>query len=235
MLCRSGLREITSQVANAKKHLFSQKQGDKLKPYCLFCRKQEHGSEDCTLVTTLADRKKFFVDHNLCFNCGRSNHRSDQYRRRGCAKCKYRHHTSICDRPERESSNPDGVSLTVYTKYAEEKVLPAIIPVGIKGEVLWAYQDTGSRRNFISREAVKLLKLKPTRHETREILTVNGTKVQTMPIFDTHIKSLDFSRDSEKARQESAKVKVLTYTAQEVLHDVHRRTLDTPHSRRLYL
>ena len=35
-------------------------------PYCLFCRKQKHWSEDCTLVTTLADRKKFFVDHNLC-------------------------------------------------------------------------------------------------------------------------------------------------------------------------
>ena len=42
-------------------------------------------------------------------------------------KCKYKHHKSICDRPERESSNPDGVSLTVYTNYAEEEVLPAII------------------------------------------------------------------------------------------------------------
>lgn len=36
-----------------------------------------------------------------------------------------------------------------------------------------------------------MLKLKPTRHETREILTVNGTKVQSMPIFDTCIESLD--------------------------------------------
>jgi len=114
-------------------------------------------------------------------------------------------------------------------------VLSAIIPVSIKGEVLWAYQDTASGRNFSSREAVKLLKLKPTRHETREILTVNGTKVQTMPILDTHIKSLDFSYDSEKARHESAEVEVFTYTGQEVLHDVHRRTSDTPQSRRRYL
>ena len=185
------LRRNHVESSKCEKHLFSQKQGDKLKPYCLFCRKQEHWSEDCTLVTALADRKKFFIDHNLCFNCGRSNHRADQCRRRGCAKCKYKQHRSICDRPERESSNPDGVSLTVYSNYAEEKVLPAIIPVSIGGQVLWAYLDTGSGRNFISREAVKLVKLKPTRHETREILTVNGTKVQTMPIFDTHIKSLD--------------------------------------------
>ena len=108
-----------------------------------------------------------------------------------CAKCKYKHHRSICDRPEKESSNPDRVSLTVYSNYAEEKVLPAIIPVSNWGQMLWANLDTGSGRNFISREAVKLVKLKPTRHETRETLTVNGTKVKTMPIFDTHIKSLD--------------------------------------------
>ena len=49
----------------------------------------------------------------------------------------------------------------------------------------------GSGRNFISRKAVKLLKLKPTGHETCNILTVNGTKVQSMPIFDAHMKSLD--------------------------------------------
>ncbi|KAL9976623.1 hypothetical protein ACROYT_G013945 [Oculina patagonica] len=70
--------------------------------------------------------------------------------------------------------------MTGYTNYEEERVLPAIIPVSIEGQVLWAYLDTGSARNFISREAVKMLKLKPTRHETREILTVNGTKVQSM-------------------------------------------------------
>jgi len=107
-------------------------------------------------------------------------------------KCTCRHHTSICDRQEREnSSSPHGVSLTGYTNYAEEKVLLTIISVSIEGEVLWAYLDTGSGRNFISREAVKLLKLEPTGHKTREILTVNGTKVQSMPIFDAHIKSLD--------------------------------------------
>ena len=72
----------------------------------------------------------------MCFNCGRSNHRADQCRRRGYAKRKYKHHRSICDRPERESSNPDGVSLTFYSNYAEEKVLTAIIPDSIEGQVL---------------------------------------------------------------------------------------------------
>ena len=38
---------------------------------------------------------------------------------------------------------------------------------------------------------MKKLKLKTARHESREILTVNGRKVQSMPIFDTSIVSLD--------------------------------------------
>ena len=140
------------------------------------------------------------MDHSLCFTCGRSGYRAEQCRRRGCLKCKYKHHTSICDKRERASSmqnevsqtsSPTEVSLTGYTTYAEEKVLPAIIPVCVEGEILWAYMDTGSGRNFISREAVKKLKIKPARHESREILTVNGSKVQSMPIFDTSIVSLD--------------------------------------------
>ena len=153
-----------NHVENSKceKHLFTQKPGDNRSPYCLFCRKHDHWSGNCTVVSGLVNRKKFFVDHNLCFNCGRANHRADQCQRRGCLKCKYKHHTSICDREERESSSANGVSLTAYTNYAEERVLPAIIPVSIKGQVLWAYLDTGSARNFISREAVKMLKLKPT-------------------------------------------------------------------------
>ena len=46
--------------------------------------------------------------------------------------------------------------MTFYPNYAEEKVLPAIIPDSIEGQVLWAYLDTGSGHNFISREAVSL-------------------------------------------------------------------------------
>ena len=39
------------------------------------------------------------------------------------------------------------VSLTGYTTYAEEKLLPAIIPVCVEGEILWAYLDTGRIRS----------------------------------------------------------------------------------------
>jgi len=146
------LRRNHVENSKCEKHLFTQKPGDNRSPFCLFCRKHDHWSGNCTVVSELVKRKKFFVDHNLCFNCGRANHRADQCQKRGCLKCKYKHHTSICEREERERSSVNGVSLTGYTNYAEERVLTAIIPMSIKGQVLWAYMylDTGSARNFIS-------------------------------------------------------------------------------------
>ena len=116
---------------------------------------------------------------HLGFNCRCSNHRADQCLTHGRVKCKYRHHTSICDRQERRnSSSPNTASLTGYTKYLEKRVLPTIVPVSIKGQV-------------------QLLKLNQIGHEMPKILTVNGTKVRSMPIFDSHIRSLD-GRSSEK-------------------------------------
>lgn len=178
-------------MRKASVRIEARRQAEALLP---FCQKQEHWSEGCTLVSTLADRKKFFVI-TICVLIVDVHHRADQCRRRCCVKCKYKHHRSMCDRPQRECSNPDGVSLTIYINYAGEKALPAIIPVSIEGQVLSAYLGCG--RNFISREAIKLLKLKPTRRETCAIVTVSGTKVQTMSIFDTHFESPDFSHYSE--------------------------------------
>jgi hypothetical protein len=138
-------------------------------------------------VKRLADRKKFFAEKNLCFNCGRTGHRGNQCRSRGCLKCNAKHHTSLCDKNEDNQKNK--TSLTGFTTLTEEKSLPAIITI-IKRQTLWAYLDTGSSRNFISRKAVKKLDLNPT-HESREIVTVNGTSTQSMPIFQTSITSLD--------------------------------------------
>ena len=66
-----------------------------------------------------------------------------------------------------------------------------MVPLKIQGLTFWAYLDTGSGRNFISSEAANKLKLKPTRHETRYVVTVNGTSKQSMPIFDVAINSVD--------------------------------------------
>ncbi|XP_028412574.1 uncharacterized protein LOC114535467 [Dendronephthya gigantea] len=165
-----------------------QKSSGPPKPHCVFCSNNEHWSDQCKTVKRLADRKKFFAEKNLCFNCGRTGHRGNQCRSRGCLKCKARHHTSLCDKNEDDQENK---LVTGFTTITEEKSLPAIVPVKIKGQTLWAYLDTGSGRDFISREAVKKLNLNPTHHESHEIVTVTGTSTQAMPIFQTTINSLD--------------------------------------------
>ena len=61
----------------------------------------------------------------------------------------------------------------------------------MQGVTLWAYLDTRSGRNFISKDAIAKLKLSPVHHETRHIVTVSGSKRQSMPIFNVEMASLD--------------------------------------------
>ena len=64
----------------------------------------------------------------------------------------------------------DGTVFTAYNPGSEDQSLPVIIPLKIQGIALWAYLDTGSGRNFISREAIEKLNLKPTRHESGQFV-----------------------------------------------------------------
>ncbi|XP_028415672.1 uncharacterized protein LOC114539136 [Dendronephthya gigantea] len=128
--------------------------GGKRGSQCVFC-KAEHWSDKCSSYTTTEQRKKFFVENKLCFNCASPGHRGSECRSRGCFHCGSKHHTSLCIQIKNEPQQRGGESdpiLTGYTPVVEEPTLPAIIPVRLKEEVFWAYLDSGSGRNFISRE-----------------------------------------------------------------------------------
>ena len=60
-----------------------------------------------------------------------------------------------------------------------------------------AYLDTGSTKNFVSRDAVKKLNLKPERHEQREIVTLNGLTKQSMLIYKIKINALSGEAQEE--------------------------------------
>ena len=161
----------------------------KPKPKCIFCN-EDHWIDECKKIVTQDARRKFFVDKSLCFNCGRAGHRGSQCRSRGCFKCGSRHHTSICDKEQSEKPKMGGV-LNGYSGSTASNSLPAIIPVELQGEVMWAYLDTGSAKNFVFRDAVKKLNLKPERHEQREIVTLNGVTTQSMLIYKMKINALN--------------------------------------------
>jgi hypothetical protein len=150
-------------------------------PKCVFC-KGEHYSDSCEDIKDLDSRRKFLTNNKLCYNCGQSGHRANNCHGGSCFKCKGKQHTSLCD-------GKKGPILTGYTP--SDTMLPPIIPVNIQGVTLCAYLDTGSGRNFISQDAIAKLKLSPVHHETRHIVTVSGSKRQSMPIFNVEMASLD--------------------------------------------
>ena len=69
--------------------------------------------------------------------------------------------------------------------------MPIIVPFKVQGETFWAHLDTGAGRDFISKDAAKMLMLKPIRYEVSHIVTVNGTKSKSLPIYQITIHSLD--------------------------------------------
>ncbi|XP_028390705.1 uncharacterized protein LOC114515614 [Dendronephthya gigantea] len=178
-----------------ERNWYTQKGGDSnskgKSPVCIYCEGQ-HWGDQCTSYDSVVKRRQFFVEKRLCFNCGRAGHRESKCRSRGCYKCKGKHHTSLCDKPpENGDRGNHNAMLNGYSPSSEEKSLPAIVPLKIKGKTFWAYLDTGSGKNFISKEAARQLKLSPQRHERRNILTVNGSKTTSMPVFEVTINAVD--------------------------------------------
>ena len=157
---------------------------------CVYC-KSDHWSDKCKAYVTVNQRKNFFVENKLCFNCASPGHRGGECRE--CFHCGAKHHTSLCSQDENGSQDTNGKNpvLTGYTSVTEEPTLRAIIPVKLNGQVFREFLDTGSGLNIISREAAKKLNLRPVRHERKEIVTVNSSTEQSMPVFEVTIESLD--------------------------------------------
>ena len=179
-----------------ERHMFSQRgEGAQTHrgPHCIFECKESHWGDTCPVYDILEKRRRFFSEHRLCFNYARSGHRENKCRGRGCYKCKARHHSSLCNRESGNEKQNHNKLLNGFSISKEEKSLPAIIPMKIQGVTFWAYLDTGSGRNFVSKEAINKVRLKPKRHNRRHILTVNGTKEQSMPVFAATIESADGS------------------------------------------
>ena len=84
-----------------------------------------------------------------------------------------------------------------------------MIPINLRGTILWAYLDSGSSRNFISSEALRMLKLTPIRHEMRQIVTLSGTTKTSLPIFEVTMTSLD-GKTSEKIELTGSKLSDFT-------------------------
>jgi hypothetical protein len=114
--------------------------------------------------------------------------------------------------------------MTAFTPAIDEPTVPPIISVKLKGEVFWTFLDTGSERNFISREAAET---EPARHETKEI-TVNNSTRQSMPIFEVMIESLDGNARVEEIELMGSKLNDFTTVRRS---DMNKLKLEYKHTK----
>ena len=116
----------------------------------------------------------------------------------------------------------DSTVFTAYNRGSENRSLPAITVLMIQGITLWAYLDTGSGRNFISRKAIEKLNLKPTRHESHQFVTINGVQKQSLPIFEVRLDSLDH-RTSERVEITGSKMADFTTVRRPTVKELKTR------------
>ena len=201
-LRRNKVDESAKETERKEKHWYAGNSNrERRKPKCIFCD-AEHWSDKCDKYESTEKRKQHFRENKLCFNCGKKGHQEGKCFSRGCYHCKAKHHTSLCDKENK------GSVLTGFSPSVEE-TLPPIIPVVSNGETLWGFLDSGSGRNFISTDAIKMLKLRPVRYETRNILTVNGTKKQSLPVYKVTLNSVN-KKESEEIEVTGVNLKDFT-------------------------
>ena len=139
---------------------------EKRGPRCFYCP-SKHWPDKCNVITDKKERKQILIKKGLCFKCGES-HLVRDCTKRGCFICQGNHHASLHE----ERIQRAEASLSVYTQ-GDDCILP-LIPVELKGEQIWGILDTGATKNYISRKAVELLKLRPLRWETTSLRTAEG-------------------------------------------------------------
>ena len=81
----SNTKQTSDQRRKTENSLRKDNENNKGKkaPCCIFC-KSEHWSDTCKSCVTTAQRKTYFSEKNLCFNCGSPGHKEKHCRSRGC-------------------------------------------------------------------------------------------------------------------------------------------------------
>ena len=158
-------------------------------------------------MTDLNKRKRILRDGGRCYNCLRKGHLSRHCRSASkCKLCQGRHHTTICDKNDKQSTPSLATNLnpkaTPYTPGAATNNTPTSTtntfcstkrrnfllqtaltvvhnPLKPKSAVqLHILFDSGSQRSYLSERAMKLLRLKATDTQTLSIVTFGAERKQ---------------------------------------------------------
>lgn len=110
---RNKIEEMLSKEHKSpgrERNWYTQKGGEfangkgRVLPVFIYC-KGGHWEDQCMSYESLTKRRQFFVKNRLCFNCGQTGHRESNWRSKGCFKCKGKHYTSLCEKPQGKNVN----------------------------------------------------------------------------------------------------------------------------------
>ena len=73
---------------------------------CVFCKKDNHYSNQCKIITDVKLRCEFLKKNNLCFNCFKLGHSKKNCKNNiKCYHCKGNHNTTLCYRRQNRKSH----------------------------------------------------------------------------------------------------------------------------------
>ena len=165
---------------------------------CVYCN-GTHKAENCTKFTSVENRIRVLLRARKCFNCfGRNHQASTCYSKKRCAKCKRKHHISVCktnvdnklEKKDDKEQKQESATLVVTGKDEEPTTHTGVFNVTKKKKTGIMMQTvvvtvtvnhnsykarvifhTGSHRSFIVKHLLVTLELKPVEKETLDIST----------------------------------------------------------------
>ncbi|XP_028414003.1 uncharacterized protein LOC114536864 [Dendronephthya gigantea] len=174
---------------NRKK--FFHARSDEYKPKgCVYCGDPGHKANQCTNVTTVAERKAILSKKRLCFNCATKTHRASECSSKvSCGNCSKRHHTSICD----QTSDKEQNERKLLTDGGSGDGIFPVVVVKVNGVTCRALIDSGAGGSYASAKLIEALKLKPNETRLQRVDMLMSTKTSRMEMYDTSVSSIDGS------------------------------------------
>ena len=112
-----------------------------------------------------------FLRKRLCFNCAGDDHRASECRsKKTCLFCKRRHHTSICDRGNTDSS-------MTATQIGDGPVVYPVVVVEVTGIKCHALLDSGAGSSYASAALLDRIRAKLHHSGLRKI----GSELHASP------------------------------------------------------
>eukprot|EP00794_Sanderia_malayensis_P001494 gene1494-biopygen1238 len=166
-----------------RERVFTATQGSYQRGSCVYCENSDHKSVECKKVEQVNERRNILRQKKLCFNCTGSGHRASVCESKGsCRNCKGKHHTSVCDKAQREAE--------VLLVTGEQSVIYPVVIVKVEGVTCRALLDTGAGSSYVSNKLIEIIKKKPIKEESRQIDMMMSSVTKTIEIYEVELKNL---------------------------------------------